>query len=214
MGGFPFGGKLLQARSVSVFKIDDKVEVTGINEAIRALKNIDAEAVKALRAEMKSAILPTAQKIAAKVPTEAPLSGFKHNGRTRWTGAKARVAFTPAKIRKGSDTHPIVSIVMQGKASGAGFDIAEIAGSRNLQFTRPQSKEFTRRGGTRPIRTRQNGQGAALVRGLRFRAKWSWSAGRFGFGYFLEEKKQLENIAEGILTKHAKNFEKKLKRAA
>lgn len=197
-----------------MFKIDDKVEVTGINEAIRALKNIDAEAVKALRTEMKQAILPTAQKIAAQVPTEAPLSGLKHNGRTRWTGAKARVAFTPAKVRRGSDTHPIVSIVLQGKANGAGFDIAEIAGSANLKFSAQQSREFTRRGASKRIRTKQNGQGRAFVNALEYRSGSNWDAGRFGFKNFLHEKKTLQTIAEGILTKHAKNFEKKLKRAA
>lgn len=197
-----------------MFKVDDKVEVSGINEAIRALKNIDQEAVKALRAEMKSAILPTAQKIAAKVPTQAPLSGMIHSGRTRWTGAVGRVAFTPAKIRKGKDTHPIVSVVLKGKGTGAGFDIAEIAGSRNNSFTKSRSKEFTRTGGSRKIRTAQRGQGRAFVDKLTFRAPWGYKAGRFGFGYFLQEKNTLQKIAEGILEKHAKSFNKKLKKAA
>lgn len=197
-----------------MFKVDDKVEVTGISEAIRALKNIDEEAVKALRAEMKSAILPTAQQIAAKVPTQAPLSGMMHAGKTRWTGAKARVAFTPSKIRRGKDTHPIVSIVLQGRGTGAGFDIAEIAGSRNNSFTKPRSREFIRRGASEKIRTRQNGQGAAFVRGLQSRSPFTFKAGRFGFGNFLLEKMRLQKIAHGILAKQVKSFNKKLKRAA
>lgn len=192
--------------------IDDKVEVTGINEAIKDMRKLDAEAVKALRNKMKQAILPTAQKIAAKVPTQAPLSGMIHAGRTRWTGARARVAFTPAKIRKGKDLHPIVSIVLQGKGTGAGFDIAEIAGSRNNQFTRSRSKEFQRSTSANKIRTRQNGQGRAFVNNLTERAPWKLKAGRFGFGYFLQEKKNLENIAKGILADQAEEYNKKIAR--
>jgi hypothetical protein len=214
MGGFPFGGKLLQARSVGVLLIDDKVEVTGINEAIKDMKKLDAEAVKALRNKMKSAILPTAQKIAAKVPTQAPLSGMIHAGRTRWTGARARVAFTPAKIRKGKDLHPIVSIVLTGKGTGVGFDLAEIAGSRNFQFTRERSKEFQRRTSSNKIRTRQNGQGRQMVGQMesRGRAPWTLRAGRFGFGYFLQEKKNLEQIAKGILADQAEQYNQKIAR--
>lgn len=192
--------------------LDDKVEVKGINEALKDMKKLDAEAVKALRNNMKQAILPTAQKIAAQVPTQSPLSGMNHSGRTRWTGARARVAFTPAKIRKGKDLHPIVSIVLVGKGQGAGFDIAEIAGSRNNQFTRPQSKEFTRRGASRQIRTRQNGQGRAFVNNLNQRAPWKLKAGRFGFGYFLQEKRTLQTIAEGILARQAEEYNKKIAR--
>lgn len=192
--------------------IDDKVEVTGINEAIKDMRKLDGEAVKALRKNMKSAILPTAQKIAAKVPTQAPLSGMIHSGRTRWTGARARVAFTPAKIRKGKDLHPIVSIVMVGKGTGAGFDIAEIAGSRNNQFTRSRSKEFQRSTSGNKIRTRQNGQGRAFVNNLTQRAPWKTKAGRFGFGYFLQEKKTLEGIAKAILANQAEEYNKKIAR--
>lgn len=192
--------------------IDDKVEVTGINEAIKDMRKLDAEAVKALRNKMKQAILPTAQKIASKVPTQAPLSGMMHSGRTRWTGARARVAFTPAKIRKGKDLHPIVSIVLQGKTGGAGFDIAEIAGSANLAYSAKQSKEFTRRGASKKIRTRQNGQGRAFVNALEFRSSSTWSAGRFGFVHFLQEKKNLENIAKGILADQAEEYNKKIAR--
>lgn len=197
-----------------MFKIDDKVEVTGITEAIRAMKNIDQEAIAALRAELKQAINPTAKKIAAQIPTSAPLSGMRHNGRTRWTGARASVIFTPSKIRKGVDTYPIVSIRTTGKAGGSGYDIAEIAGSANLSTTRPSSKEFTRTGASRAQRTRQNGQGRAMVNNLKSRAPFSYAAGRFGFGYFLREKKDIQKIAENILEKHAKEFTKKIKRAA
>ena len=192
--------------------IDDKVEVTGIKEALKDMKQLDADAIKALRAKMKTAILPIAQKIAAQVPTESPLSGMKHSGRTRWTGARARVAFTPAKIRKGKDTHPLVSIVLQGKTQGAGFDIAEIAGSRNLQFSASRSKEFTRRGASRKIRTTQNGQGRAFVNALEFRSGSPWSAGRFGFGHFLKEKAALQVIAKSILVDQANEYNKKIAR--
>ena len=199
-------------RECALLFIDDKVEVRGIKEAIRDMKQIDKDAIAALRKEMKTAIMPIARKIASKVPTEAPLSGFNHSGRTRWSGAKATVSFAPARIRRDKKQVPIVSIVMSGKAGGAGFDIAEIAGSDDLKQGRNPSAQFTRRGGSRKIRTRQNGQGRAMVRALEFRAPWSYAAGRFGFGYFLQEKRDLQNIAENILGRAAKDFNKKIAR--
>lgn len=176
--------------------IDDKVEVRGINEAIKAMRIIDKEAVAALRKELKSALVPTAKKIASQVPTTAPLSGMNHSGRTRWTGARGTVSFAPARIRKGKDTHPVVSIQLLGAGKGAGFDIAEIAGSRDLAFSKNKKK------------------GRAFLLNLESRAPWSYSAGRFGFGYFLREKKDLQEIAERILYRQAEEFNQKLKRAA
>lgn len=176
--------------------IDDKVEVRGINEAIKAMRMVDKEAIAALRKELKGAITPTAKKIAAQVPTTAPLSGMNHSGRTRWTGARGTVSFAPARIRKGQDTHPIVSIVLVGAGKGAGFDIAEIAGSADLAFSKNKKK------------------GRAFLLNLEGRAPWSFSAGRFGFGYFLREKKDLQVIAETILYRQAKEFNDKLRRAA
>lgn len=201
-------------RECALLIIDDKVEVTGIKEAIRDMGKIDKDAVKALRKEMRTAIMPTAKAIAAKVPTEAPLSGFNHSGRTRWTGARARVSFAPARIRRDSKQVPVVSIVLTGKGQGVGFDIAEVAGSRDFQFGRPISREFTRRGQSKSIRTRQNGQGRAMVREMqtRGRAPWRFKAGRFGYGYFLAEKKSLQKIAGRILDNAAKEFSKKIAR--
>jgi hypothetical protein len=212
MGGFPFGGKLIAGRSVAVLLLDDKVEVRGINEALKDMKKLDGEAIKALRKNLKTAILPIAQKIAAQVPTQAPLSGMMHSGRTRWTGARARVSFTPAKIRKGTDLHPLVSIVLVGKGTGAGFDLAEIAGSRNNQFTRARSKEFTRRGASRPIRAIQNGQGRSFVKNISEAAPYKMKAGRFGFGGFLQEKAALQVIAQKILVDQANEYNKTISR--
>jgi len=192
--------------------LDDKVKVENIRETIRSMRKLDKEAVKALRNELKGALLPTAKSIASKVPTQAPLSGFNHNGRTRWTGARAGVSFTPGTIRRGQDVHPLVSIRLTGKGGGAGFDLAEIAGSRNLRFTRDRSKQFSRRGSSRPIRTSQNGQGRALVRNLKSRAPWSFSAGRFGFGYFLKEKKSMEKISQKIINSHQKEMTRRIAR--
>jgi len=196
------------------FNIDKRVKVEGIDETIRSMRKLDKEAIKALRNELKGALTPTAKKIANKVPTTAPLSGFNHNGRTKWTGAKAIVSFTPSSIRRGQDVHPIVSIKMDGRRGGAGFDLAEIAGSRNLTTTRASSKQFSRRNARQPIRTRQNGQGRALVNGLKGRAPWSFVAGRFGYGYFLKERKAMEVISQAIIDKHQKDMNKQIARAA
>ena len=195
-----------------MIRFSKKVEVRGLNEALLDMKKLDPEAIKALRKKLKTELGPSAKRIAAQVPTQAPLSGMMHSGRTRWTGAKALVSFAPSRIRRGKDTHPVVSIVLSGKGSGAGFDIAEIAGSRNNKFTRSRSKEFTRARASSPIRTLQNGQGRAFVEKLSERAPWKFKAGRFGFGYFLKEKKEMQKIATSILMDQAKEYNRTIAR--
>ena len=172
----------------------EKVKVTGLQRAIRELNQIDKGIVKQLRADMKSALSPDAKALAAEVSGPAPLSGFNHKGRTRWNGARGSVSVTPSRIRKGKDEHPIVTIRLTGKGSSAGFDVAEMAGTRNLRYSKNRSS------------------GAKFVKNLSSRAPFKFQGGRFAYGVFLQQRKPIQKKALKVFDKFAKKFNKKVSR--
>jgi len=173
----------------------EKGKVTGIQKAIRELNQIDKGIVKQLRADMKSALAPDAKQLAASVPaTPAPLSGFNHTGRTRWNGAKGTVSVTPSRIRKGKDEHPIVTFKLTGKGNSAGFDVAEMAGTRNLRYSKNRSS------------------GSKFVKNLERRAPFKFQGGRFAYGVFLQQRKPIQKKALKVFDKFAKKFNKKVSR--
>lgn len=195
-----------------MFSIDDRVTVDGdIKDLIKEVRKIDKLAIQELRNELKSALTPTAKAIASKVPTQSPLSGFER-GRVRWTGARAFVSFTPAKIRRGADVHPLVSIVMTGRGKGGAFDLAEVVGSDNLaQRSQPRTRTAQRYG--KPYsRPNPKSRSQMFEANLNQRAPWRYSAGRYGFGYFLREKNAMQGIAKKILDKHMDKLSLKARR--
>lgn len=171
-----------------------KGEVTGLQRAIRELNQIDRDIVKQLRADMKTAIAPDAKALAGKVPQQPPLSGFNNKGPKRWTGAKSTVSVTPSRIRKGKDVHPIVTIRLMGRAKGAGFDIAEKAGMRNLRYSSNRQR------------------GRQFVQALDKRAPFKFKGGRFAYGFFLNQRKGINKKAVKIIDSFAKKFNRKVSR--
>lgn len=172
----------------------EKGKVTGLQRAIRELNQIDKGIVKQLRADMKSALAPNAKALASSVPTQPPLRGFNHTGRTKWTGAKGSVSVTPSRIRKGKDEHPIVTLKLTGKSSGVGFDIAEKAGMRDLRYSKNRAR------------------GKQFVDALSRRAPFKFDGGRFAYGFFLQDRQPIQKEALKVFDKFAKKFNKKVSR--
>ena len=110
-------------------------KITGIAETVRVLRTIDKEIVNSARRDLRTGAKPVADAVRANIPSEAPLRGMVHNGRTGWqpSGVKVTVKtnFTKKAERKGTS---LVSIVAgsQGKNSrgSAAFQIADIAGRK------------------------------------------------------------------------------------
>lgn len=178
-----------------MFSLKKKTTLDGITEMVRTLNKLDKDVTKNLRNDLKEAVKPTAMSIASSVPTVAPLSGFNHSGRTRWSGARGSVGFTPLSVRKDKKINPLVSIRIQGRGSGAGFDIAEIAGSRGNKFSK-----------------RSKARADQFVRSLDAVAPYKFKAGRFAFGEFLKEKKPITKEVIKILEKVEKIYNKKLRK--
>lgn len=177
-----------------MIRIDKRSKVTGITQAVRELNKIDKDIVKQLRNDMKTLLAPEAKQIANEVPIKPPLSGFDHAGRTRWTGARGSVSVTPSRIRRDKEESPIVTIRLLGKARGAGFEIAEKAGMRNLRYSKNRSS------------------GQQFVKNLNTRAPFNFKGGRFAYGFFLQKRKPIEGKALAVINAFAQKFNRRVSR--
>ena len=173
----------------------EKGKVEGLDRAIRELNQIDKQIVRQLREDLKGELTGEAKELAASVPqSPPPLSGFQHKGRTRFNGARGFVSATPTKIRKGKNVHPIVTIKLTGRGNSSGFDIAEMAGTRNLRYSKNRAT------------------GKKFVQNLSASAPFKFKGGRFAYGFFLRQRKGINKKAVKIIDKFAKKFNKKVSR--
>ncbi len=190
----------------------EKGKVEGLDRAIRELNQIDKGIVRQLRKDLKTELTGEAKELAASVPASPPpMSGFNHKGRTRWNGAKGMVSATPSRIRKGKNVHPIVTIRLTGKGDSVGFDVAEMAGLRNLRWSVSQTKPSTRSG--QPWqRSHSRSQGKKFVNSLKGSAKFNFKGGRFAYGFFLRQRKGINKKAVKVIDSFAKKFNRKVSR--
>jgi hypothetical protein len=99
--------------------------VYGVRETLAELRTLDKKAQLACQREMKSAAKPLANKIAAYLPTTAPLSGFDHLGRTGWNDAAiwdVKIKYGGRK-RKDANEWPLLSLRLES-AQAMIFDMA------------------------------------------------------------------------------------------
>jgi hypothetical protein len=168
-----------------------KMQVTGIAQVAKTLKGIDNDIVKQARKDLRTGAKPVADAVKNNIPTEAPLRGMVHNGRTAWqpSGVKVTVKtnFSKKAERKGTS---LVSIVAgaQGKNSrgSAAFQIADMAGRK-------------RRGKTR--------SGQAMIRKLNTKN----AASRYVYPAALREVPYVEDVVRGTIKKLIKDYNRKLK---
>lgn len=112
-----------------------QIKVTGVVYTVNQLKDLDKKIINQARKDLRTGAQPVARAVKANIPTESPLVGMVHNGRTAWkpSGVKVtiRTNFSKKAERKGFS---LVSIVAgsRGKfAQGsAAFQIADIAGRK------------------------------------------------------------------------------------
>lgn len=118
-----------------------KVQVQGVKETLKALKQIDPELRKAAVKEMRTAAQPLVSEVKAGMPDQ-PLSGWKEEGELGWRTNKVKqsvkLKFGGRKIRgQGGNQYPLLRLVI-GSPAGAAFDKA---GRRNAPRT-PQGQSF------------------------------------------------------------------------
>jgi hypothetical protein len=167
------------------------MKVVGIAEVAKTLRQMDNDLLKQARKDLRTGAKPVAEAVKNNIPTEAPLRGMIHNGRTAWqpSGVKVTVKtnFTKKAERKGQS---LVSIVAgaQGKNSqgAAAFQIADMAGRK-------------RRGKTR--------SGSAMIRALNS----SGRASRYVYPAALREVPYVQDVVRGTIRKLQNDYNRKLK---
>jgi hypothetical protein len=107
-------------------------KVYGIDATIRELKKVEPTAIKDLRKELRVAAEPIATTIRSSLPSQAPIRGMRHKGRTGWNVSAVRTKVKTDFSKKASARgYAIVSIWVGGKKGTPGtaaLQIADMAG--------------------------------------------------------------------------------------
>lgn len=192
-----------------MLRLDKRVKLEGVAEAVKDLRALDKEIVNQLRRDIRGAIKPFVPQIQNEIPSEAPIRGMKHTGRTAWNPrTRGNVSVTPAR-RRGKDTYPLVSITLTGAGKQIGFDYAELAGVRRGK-PRPMSKEYMRNG-IGPLKHRVTTQGDAFITGIKRASGGNYKAGHFGFRKFRSLRNDMQVVAKAIVMKTADKYNKKIR---
>jgi hypothetical protein len=167
------------------------IKIIGLAETVKILNSIDKEIVKQARKDLRTGAQPVANAVKANIPTQAPLRGMVHNGRTAWkpSGVKVtvRTNFSKKAERRGTS---LVSIVAgaQGKNSqgAAAFQIADMSGRK-------------RRGNT--------ASGRAMIRALNSKAR----ASRYVYPAAERELPYVEDQVNDTIKKLVTSFNNRLR---
>lgn len=103
-----------------------RAQVYGVRDTMRDLRRLEPEIYKQTMREIKQAAKPLQVAAQANIPTDPPLSGMGHQGRTGWSKKNARVSInTGGRSRKkaGGYEWTLIKVRLNG-ASGGIFDMA------------------------------------------------------------------------------------------
>jgi hypothetical protein len=181
------------------------IDTSALRELNKQLLAIDPELKKQVGKDIKNALRPFASAIMSKVPTQAPVRGMIHGGRTAWSTPTIGVYATP-----GGGKGSIARLEIFGKGDRkAAFKIADLAGTRNEG--KGFRKEYTRvgRNGAVTVRGHSTRSGEDLTRVLQSRHPLSsgGKGGRFAWAQFIANRPILIREVEKILDVYAKIVE-------
>jgi hypothetical protein len=168
------------------------IKVTGMAEVVRVLKDIDNDIVKQARRDLRTAAQPMVRAIKSNIPSESPLIGMQHAGRTGWDSSAVKVTtrtnFSKKAEKKGFQ---LVSVVVgtRGKSvrGSAAFQIADMSGKTSSGNTR---------------------SGKAMIRKLNTINR----ASRFVYPVALRELPTIEKSVRDTIRKLQNDYNKRLKR--
>jgi hypothetical protein len=158
-----------------------EIDANAIKRLVAELKDIDPKLARQLGKDLKSDLLPFASAIQREMPSESPLSGMAHSGRTGWSPAIVKVSATPGAGWGRS----IARIVIEGKPRPAALKIAEFAGSSSY--------------------TKSTGPGQSFVDALeRKNPLVKGRGGRFGFATYYKKQPEMLRIIEKVIDRFVK----------
>lgn len=146
-------------------QLDTKIEIIGLQAAVRELNKFDRGLIPRLRNRLRAATEEDRAKIVRVIQETTPLlrqarnTGFFHFGRSAWNEANV-------DIDRLSGKNLLIAIKATGRNQKFGFDYAELAGI-NAPRVGGVSRAFSRVNSDKNnIVTAQRGQGAAFVKML------------------------------------------------
>ena len=93
-----------------------KYDVVGIPQTVKVLRSIDKQIVNDARKDLRTGVQPVVNAIKTNIPSQAPLRGMIHNGRTGWNSAGVPVKTkTDFSKRAQKNESSLVSIIVGGK---------------------------------------------------------------------------------------------------
>ena len=107
-----------------------KIDVEGVQDTVRLLRNVEPELYKKLISEVKNepGVASAVAGIKSNIPSVSPLSGMNHNGRTAYTGARASSNFRPSNRLDRGSQRSILTIGAAPSGGGVGFEIVDLVG--------------------------------------------------------------------------------------
>jgi len=168
--------------------VASKYDVVGIPQTVKVLRSIDKQIVNDARKDLRTGVQPVVNAIKTNIPSQAPLRGMIHNGRTGWNSAGVPVKTkTDFSKRAQKNESSLVSIVVGGKGSGsAAFQIADLAGKK---------------------RSGNSASGRAMISRLNAQRQ----ASRYAWPAALREIPFIEDVVNGTIKKLTETLNERLK---
>lgn len=114
------------------------IQVTGIKETLRELQKLNPALRKAFNGQFKAILQPTVDDIKARIPSEAPLSGFErpYKKKGAWQGNKVKqgvkTKIDTRRPKPGAFEETTAFAILQKTGWGAIFDMAGRSSSNVL----------------------------------------------------------------------------------
>jgi hypothetical protein len=168
-----------------------KADVQGVGAMVKALKSVDPNSAKELRAKLRKTATNIAPMVVGGINRQGPpLSGMIKPNKTagakrgEWGGAVAKVRLSFAGNRR-RDITPLLYIEMLSPAGKPGYSIVEAAGHRNPFGVTPQGAHFI-----------------AMINERRGVLKGK-GGNRIAWRFFVQHKKTLNRAAVAIIDEYS-----------
>jgi hypothetical protein len=174
---------------IEIMPAEFTVKASDLKVLLAELRNVDPGLRKALQKEMRDDLKPILSKLQAGIPKQSPLSGFSKSVASEtysWSSVSGRTLTPLGKRAKKRGFFPVVSMSFRSRGDSAGFEIMELAGTRNIG---KQKKGLTP-------------QGRGMIRALNAVAPVQGGLGRFVIPQAKEQAGAATSIARRIIEKY------------
>lgn len=165
------------------------IDTSDLRRASKLVREIDPKIRSALIKDAKADMKPFAENILSKIPTRPPLRGMGHTGRTGWQAPTYSLHVTP-----GGGRGSLARIEVYSKSPfGAGFKLADLAGTRNrgAKVRRKHVREI--RGKLVTVKEHSTRSGDVLIERMssRYPLSANGKGGRFVWAGAMDARPQL-----------------------